>query len=110
MVRGHDHQNSREPVQTLSRRRRTPIRRAIQVCKVRARMVPPLCGHSTGREAHTIEATKRGVHPLLKKTSCVLDKAEPPCDRKTLGICRYPRRKISAWIRNREVEIFYPQL
>ena len=57
-----------------------------------------------------IEATRRDVHQRLQKTSCVLYNAEPPCDLKTLGICRYQRRKISAWIRNREVEIFYPQL
>src|SRR4029434_1186616 len=72
--------------------------------------VLPLRNHATGIESSTVEATRRDVHPLLKKTGGVLYKGSPRWDPKTLGICTYQRREIRAWIRHREVEILDPQL
>jgi len=66
-------------------------------------------GATRQRESRPGEAIRQGVQHLLHKTPCVRDKAEPPGDRKPLGICRSPRRKSSAWLRNREVESCSPQ-
>src|SRR5438105_4280803 len=66
-------------------------------------------GATRQRESRPGEAIRQGVQHLLHKTPCVRDKAEPPGDRKPLGICRSPRRKIRAWLRNREVESCSPQ-
>jgi hypothetical protein len=54
-------------------------------------------------EAMTVQASGGGVESPLKKTSTVLDRREPPCDPKPLGIPLDQRREIDAWMRNREV-------
>ena len=94
---------------TCGRRLGSERRPAIHACKVGTGMGLPSVIPATGAAANTVHASAGGVHSPLQKLRGVVYNGSPPCDPKTLVICKDQRREISAWIRTREVASFHPQ-